>query len=1088
MGELNFHQGFWMKTIMKNLFVVAVVCFLGFRIGAQVSFTISSSPNVGGTPFMAAPVILTAAGTPELFCSLNSGNSLCILTNQGQRNFVVSGSLTVGNSPHAVVFADINGDGLLDMAVANYGDGTISILTNNGSSGFVSAATLSPGGSPASVVIADVNGDGKPDLICANYGLGGGNTLSVYTNDGSGGFSWSSSPTVGSGPVDVMAVDVNGDRKLDLVCANLASSTLTVLTNDGTGNFVLAETPSVGSQPFWFTAADVNGDGKVDLVSANRGDGTLTVLTNDGSGGMVFSATLSVGAQPQGVTAADIDGDGSLDLISANCGDNTLTVLTNNGTGVFGWAATLAVGDYPIFVTAVDVNGDGKLDLITANNGDQYNLTILTNDTVFPLTPPSITSQPVSQTNAVGYATTFSALATGTQPMAYQWRFEGTNLLAATNSSLVLTNLWLSQSGNYDVVVTNNYGSVTSSVAKLDVEFIIVEVNGQYDWGTVDALASSSVAILGGYPGGFLFYTLDGSAPTTSSTLYTEPFTVTNTSTIKVLSVSTDFMEESNSVPVAVMIVPAYALQTSVMGNGTLSINPAAGMYASNSVVTLTAAPGAHWTFDHWAGDVSGNQNPLSLTMDGPYNVQAVFVQDEFPVTVSTPGGGTVAVNGQSESAGTYYTNGTVLTLTATPKAGWTFVGWQGSVGGTNNPLTLTVGQTNTIQAIFGTYVGTAAAGGTIVLSATNPVPYGTTLELSAVANPGNYFVGWTGNGSGSSLQFRATVVAANPTFGAEFATLPAGKYSLSVAANGGGYVSANPSANYYSSGAAVTLTAYANQGNSFFSWSGDGTGTKTVLSVVMTTNKVIQANFGAGLQVGVTPLSQAVLAGSNAVLTASALGVAPIVYQWFGTQGAIGRATNSILTITNVQPTNAGSYWVVVSNTVGVVTSAVAAVTVIGAPVITNEPVAAAVIVGHGANFAVGAVGWPALAYQWQLNGALVAGATNAVLALSNALPREGGLYSVAITNVYGSVTSTPALLTVLPLTIAMAPGLVDGQLEFSFDTASGLKYEVEYSTNLVDWYPWLDLDGNGEPFTLSDPGTGESQKRFYRVMLTPP
>jgi hypothetical protein len=255
-----------------------------------------------------------------------------------------------------------------------------------------------------------------------------------------------------------------------------------------------------------------------------------------------------------------------------------------------------------------------------------------------------------------------------------------------------------------------------------------------------------------------------------------------------------------------------------------------------------------------------------------------------------------------------------------------------------------------------------------------------------------------------------------------------------------------------------------------------------------MTTNKVIQANFGSGLQVGVTPMTQAVLAGSNAVLTASALGVAPIAYRWYSTQGAIGRATNSILTITNVQPTNAGSYWVVVSNTVGVVTSAVAAVTVIGAPEITNEPVPTTVIVGHEADFTVGAVGWPALAFQWQLNGVLVAGATNAVLTLPNALPGAGGLYSVAITNVYGSVTSTPALLTVLPLAITMAPGLVDGQLEFSFDTASGMTYEVEYSTNLVEWQPWLDLDGNGEPFTLSDPGTGENQRRFYRVVLTPP
>jgi hypothetical protein len=612
-------------------------------------------------------------------------------------------------------------------------------------------------------------------------------------------------------------------------------------------------------------------------------------------------------------------------------------------------------------------------------------------------------------------------------------------------------------------------------------------VNGQIDEGTVSAPASATVAIFGGYSGGYLFYTLDGSTPSMGSTLYTEPFTVTNTSIVNVLSVSEDFTESSNSVPVSVVIVPAYTLQTTIVGNGTLSANPVAALYASNSVVTLTAAGGTHWVFDHWAGDASGNRNPLSITMDGPRSVEAVFVQNAFPLTVSTPGGGTVMVNGVVESAATYYTNGSTLTLTATPNVGWTFVGWQGSVGGTNNPLVMTVSGTNTVQAIFGTYVETNASGGTIVLSATNPVPYGTVLDVSAVPNPGNYFVDWTGSANGTLLQYRTTVTTAGLSFDAIFATLPAGKFSLSVVANGGGYVYASPSANYYSSGTAVLLTAYANSGNSFFSWSGDGTGTKTTLSVVMTTNKVIQANFGTGLRVGVTPLAQTVLAGSNAVLTASALGVAPIAYQWLSLQGAIGLATNSILTITNTQPTNGGNYWVVVSNSVGLVTSAVATVTVTGMPTITNEPVAETVMVGHEASMAVGASGWPALVYQWQQNGVNVAGATNAVFILSNALAADAGIYAVAITNVYGSVMSSPAQLTVLPLAISLPSRLANGKLQFSFDTATGMAYQVEYSTNLVDWYPWLDLDGNGQPFTLSDPDMSGSQQRFYRVVLTP-
>ena len=51
----------------------------------------------------------------------------------------------------------------------------------------------------------------------------------------------------------------------------------------------------MGSDPLSVVAADVNGDGKVDLISANYGDNTLTVLTNNGSGGFVLASTLERG-------------------------------------------------------------------------------------------------------------------------------------------------------------------------------------------------------------------------------------------------------------------------------------------------------------------------------------------------------------------------------------------------------------------------------------------------------------------------------------------------------------------------------------------------------------------------------------------------------------------------------------------------------------------------------------------------------------------------------------------------------------------------------------------------------------------------
>ena len=94
---------------------------------------------------------------------------------------------------------------------------------------------------------------------------------------------------------------------------------------------------------------------------------------------------------------------------------------------------------------------------------------------------------------------------------------------------------------------------------------------------------------------------------------------------------------------VTVQIIPVYSLQTSVVGSGTISVNPPNGPYASNTVVILTANAAANWFFDHWTGDVTGSQNPVSLTMNGPRSVQAVFVQTAYPLTVTTPGGGSVS-------------------------------------------------------------------------------------------------------------------------------------------------------------------------------------------------------------------------------------------------------------------------------------------------------------------------------------------------------------------------------------------------------------------------------------------------------------
>jgi hypothetical protein len=197
--------------------------------------------------------------------------------------FIFSSLPGVGSDPQCVIAADVNGDGELDLISANFHDGTLTVLTNNGSGDFALASSPNIQDASFSVCAADVNGDEQLDLVSAN--LNG--TLTLSTNNGNGSFGSISLFQADHFPDSVCAADVNGDGKLDLIGAynygDNFNSTLTVLTNDGHGGFVIASSPIVGIEAQCVVAADVNGDGKVDLISANYGnafaDGIDSTLT-----------------------------------------------------------------------------------------------------------------------------------------------------------------------------------------------------------------------------------------------------------------------------------------------------------------------------------------------------------------------------------------------------------------------------------------------------------------------------------------------------------------------------------------------------------------------------------------------------------------------------------------------------------------------------------------------------------------------------------------------------------------------------------------------------------------------------------------
>jgi len=162
-------------------------------------------------------------------------------------------------------------------------------------------------------------------------------------------------------------------------------------------------------------------------------------------------------------------------------------------------------------------------------------------------------------------------------------------------------------------------------------------------------------------------------------------------------------------------------------------------------------------------------------------------------------------------------------------------------------------------------------------------------------------------------------------------------------------------------------------------------------------------------------PASQTVLLGTNASFTVDARGQKPLLYQWLIGTNALSGATNTTLDLTNVQYTDAGSYSVVVTNSVGSITSAPAVLTVNGPPLIIGPPVAQTLGDGSDAAFMVQALGTAPLSYLWFSNGVALAAQTNSTLLRTNVqLADNGHSYAVRVSNSFGSVTSAPVLLKV--------------------------------------------------------------------------
>jgi hypothetical protein len=185
------------------------------------------------------------------------------------------------------------------------------------------------------------------------------------------------------------------------------------------------------------------------------------------------------------------------------------------------------------------------------------------------------------------------------------------------------------------------------------------------------------------------------------------------------------------------------------------------------------------------------------------------------------------------------------VTLTAVVPAGHHFVGWSGDASGTDNPLALVMDGNKSITATFAInmYVLNldVIGSGTVLRSPSLPsYEYGRTVQLFAYPAPGNHFVGWSGDTSGTATPL-LMVMRGDRNVTARFEI---DVYALNVSAIGGGTVVRNPDQGLYPYGATVQLTAVPDLDHHFRDWIGDASGMDSPIMVTMDRERSITARF----------------------------------------------------------------------------------------------------------------------------------------------------------------------------------------------------------------------------------------------------
>jgi hypothetical protein len=704
---------------------------------------------------------------------------------------------------------------------------------------------------------------------------------------------------------------------------------------------------------------------------------------------------------------------------------------------------------------------------------------ILIDDVVltdFTPAPPSITTQPASQTVTEPTSASFSVAATGAAPLSYQWRRNGVDISGATNPTYALNPTAMADNGaQFTVRVSNASGNTMSSPATLTVTPAPVppSIVTQPASLTVTAPegASFSVDATGDAPLSYQWrrngvdiagatnstYALNPTAVADSGAQFT--VFVSNaagnvTSTAATLTVNPAPVPPSiTTQPANMTVTEPAAANFSVVATGDAPLSyqwrrngvDIAGATNSTYALNPTAVADSGAQFTVFVSNAAGNVTSTAATLTvNPAPVPPSITTQPANITVTAPAGATfsVAATGDAPLSYQWRRNGVDIS------------------GATNSSYTLNPTVVADNGAQFSVNVSNAAGNVTseVATLTVNPEP----VAPSITTQPAN-----------------ATVTAPGA---ATFSVVAAGDAPLSYQWRRNGVDIAGATNPSYT----LDPTAHPDDNGAQFTVRvSNAVGNVTSAVAMLTVNPAPVAP-----SITTQPANLTVTAPGSATFSVAATGDAPLSYQWQRNGADIAGATNSSYTLdpTAHPDDNGAQFSVRVSNAAGNVTSAAATLTVNPTPVppsITTQPASVTVTAPAGATFSVVATGDAPLSYQWKRNGADIPGATSSSYTLDpTAHPDDNGAqFSVRVSNAVGVLTSAAATLTVNPTPVA--PGITTQPASQTVTEPAAATFQVVATGDAPMSYQWrrngADIPGaTSSSYTLNPTAVADNGAQF--------